>query len=148
MILIWFQRRSLICVVQINFNSCRKPPPQSKWNFKKKKGVYHEHSGSQSHPWIHAPQPRLVSQEVLVTQSCPTLCDPKDCRPRGSSVSGILQARILEWEAIPFSRGSSRPRDWTWVSCMAGRCFTSWATRKPSIPECDHIRRQDLPRRN
>ena len=44
---------------------------------------------------------------VLVTQSCPTLCDPMDCSPPDSSVHGILQARILEWVAIPFSRGSS-----------------------------------------
>ena len=46
-------------------------------------------------------------------QSCPTLCDPVDCSPPGSSVHGILQARILEWVAISFSRGSYRPRDWT-----------------------------------
>ena len=49
--------------------------------------------------------------KVLVSQSCPTLCDPMDCSPPGSSVHGILQARILEWVAIPFSRGSSQPRD-------------------------------------
>ena len=51
--------------------------------------------------------------KVLVTQSCPTLCDPMNCSPPGSSVHGILQARILEWVAIAFSRGSSRPRDGT-----------------------------------
>ena len=50
---------------------------------------------------------------VLVAESCPTLCDPMDCGPSGSSVHGILQARILEWVAIPFSRGSSKPRDRT-----------------------------------
>ena len=49
--------------------------------------------------------------KVLVTQLCPTLCDPLDCSPSVSSVHGILQAKILEWVAIPFSRGSSRPRD-------------------------------------
>ena len=48
----------------------------------------------------------------------------------GSSVCGIFQARILEWVAISFSRASSRPRDWTWVSCIAGGCFTIWATRE------------------
>ena len=49
--------------------------------------------------------------KVLVTQSCQTLCDPVDYSPLGSSVHGILQLRILEWVAIPFSRGSSQPRD-------------------------------------
>ena len=47
-------------------------------------------------------------------------CDPMDCSPSGSSVYGISQARILEWVAISFSKGSSLPRDWTWVSCIAG----------------------------
>ena len=51
--------------------------------------------------------------KVKVTQPCLTLCNPKDYSPRGSSVHGILQARILEWVAIPFSRGSSQTRDWT-----------------------------------
>ena len=64
---------------------------------------------------------------VLVTQSCPTLCDSVDCSPPGSSVHGILQARILEWVAISYSRGSSWPRNQTWVSCISGRFFTIWA---------------------
>ena len=64
---------------------------------------------------------------VLVAQSCLSLCDPMDCSPTGFSVHGILQARILEWVAIPFSRGSSWPRDQTLVSCVAGRFFTTWA---------------------
>ena len=53
-----------------------------------------------------------------------------NCSPPGSSVHGILQARILEWVAMSFSRGSSWPRDWTWVSCIAGRVFTVQATRE------------------
>ena len=61
---------------------------------------------------------------VLVAQSYPTLCDPMDCNPPGSSVHEIFQARILEWVAISFSRGSSQPRDRTQVSCTAGRFFT------------------------
>ena len=65
-----------------------------------------------------------------VTQSCSTLCDPMDCSPPGSSLHGILQARILEWVAIPFSRGSSRLRDGTQVSCPAVRFFAVWATRE------------------
>ena len=62
--------------------------------------------------------------KMLVTQLCLTLCDPTDCSPQGSSVHGILQARILEWVACSFSRGSSRPRDRTRVSCTAGRFCT------------------------
>ena len=64
-----------------------------------------------------------------VSQSCPTLCHPVDCSPPGSSMHGILQAGILKWVAISFSRGSSRPRDRTQVSCIAGRRFNLWATR-------------------
>ena len=60
---------------------------------------------------------------VLVTQLCPTLCDLIDCSPPGSYVQRILQARILEWVAIPFSRGSSPLRDQTQISCSAGRRF-------------------------
>ena len=66
---------------------------------------------------------------MLVTQSCPILCNPIRCRPLGSSVHGILQARILKWVAIPFSRGSSWPRDQAWVSHTAGEFFTVWGTR-------------------
>ena len=62
--------------------------------------------------------------ESEVAQACPTLCDPMYCSPPGSSVHGILQTRILEWVAISFSRGFSRPRDRTQVSCIAGRFFT------------------------
>ena len=58
--------------------------------------------------------------EVKITQLCPTLCDPKD----------FSKARILEWVAFPFSRGSSQPRDRTQVSHIAGSFFTSWATRE------------------
>ena len=64
---------------------------------------------------------------------CPTLCDPMDCSLPGSSVHGIFQARILEWVAISFSRGSSQPRDQTQVSHNAGRLFTIWATREAYI---------------
>ena len=69
-------------------------------------------------------------KESEVAQSCPTLCDCMDCSLSGSSAHGILQARILEWVAISFSRGSSQPRDRTWISCTTGRLFTIWATRE------------------
>ena len=70
--------------------------------------------------------------KVLVVQLCLTLCDPTYCSPPGSSVcgTGILQARILECVAIPFSRRSSQPRNRTQVSCIAGRFFTIWVTRE------------------
>ena len=66
-------------------------------------------------------------------QLCPTLYDPMDCGPPVSTVHGIPQARILEWVAIPFSRGSSLPRDWTLISGSVGRQFTVWATREAII---------------
>ena len=64
-----------------------------------------------------------------VAQSCPTLCDPIDCSLLGYSNHGVFQARILEWVAISFSRGSSLPRDRTRVSRIPGRRFNLWATR-------------------
>ena len=80
-----------------------------------------------SSPWISI---GVFYIKSLVTQSCPTLCDHMDCRLPGSSIHGIFQARVLEWVAISFSRGSSWPRDWTRVSCTVGRRFTVWATRE------------------
>ena len=71
---------------------------------------------------------------VCISLQCgPTLCNHMNCSPQGSSGHGISQARILEWVAIPFSRGYSWPRDQTWVSCIAGRFFTFWATREAQI---------------
>ena len=73
----------------------------------------------------------LTSRDAReVAQSCPTFCDPMDCSLPGSSVHGIFQARVLEWVAIFFSRGSSQSRDQTQVSRIAGRSFTLWATRE------------------
>ena len=82
--------------------------------------------------WIN-PHNNPICMSVLCAcakslQLCPILCDTKDCSPPGSSVHGILEARILEWVAIPFSRGSSWPSDWTQVFRIAGRFFTFWAT--------------------
>ena len=68
--------------------------------------------------------------KVSVTQSCLTFWDPMDCSLPCSSVHGILQARILEWVAIPFSKGPSQPRDQTQVSFIAHRFFAVWATRE------------------
>ena len=71
--------------------------------------------------------------KVIVTQSCLTFCNPIDYSPPGFSVHGILQARILEWTAMPSSRGPSWPRSRTWISCIAGGLFTIWATRQAQI---------------
>ena len=73
----------------------------------------------------HKHQTNFIWPKVKVAQLCPTLCDPMDY-----TVHRIIQARILEWVASPFSRGSSQPREWTQVSCIAGGFFTSWATRE------------------
>ena len=67
---------------------------------------------------------------VLAIQLCPTLCNALDCHSSGRYVLKILSARILEWVAITFSRGSSWPRDWTQVSCTAGRFLIVWVTSK------------------
>ena len=74
------------------------------------------------------------SVKVLVAQPCPSVCNPMDCSPPGYCVHGIFQVRVLKWVAIPFSKGSSQPRDQTWVFCTAGRFFSIWATREaPTI---------------
>ena len=72
-------------------------------------------------------------KESEVAQSCPTLCNPMDCKLPGSSVHGILQARILEWVAISFSKGPFQPRDQTQVARIAGRRFTVWAMREARL---------------
>ena len=75
-------------------------------------------------------QCRKVKSESKVAQLCLTLSGPMDCSLPGSSIHGISQARVLQWVAISFSRGSSLPRDWTWVSSIVDRHFTVWATRE------------------
>ena len=71
----------------------------------------------------------MAVDDMLVAQQCLTLCDPVDCNPSGSPLQGTLQARILEWVAIPFSRGSSQPRDHTWVSRVAADSLLEKALR-------------------
>ena len=87
------------------------------WN----KSYYKTH-----HNWLSVMVIWKVNVKVLVMSSS---LGPIDCSLSVSSVHGILQARLLEWVAIHFFRGSSWPRDWIWVSCIAGRFFTIWATR-------------------
>ena len=74
----------------------------------------------------HSSNPKMCS----VTQSCPTLCGPMNCSPSGSSVHGIFQARISEWGATAYSRGSSPSRDRTHVPALAGRFFTTSTTKR------------------
>ena len=71
--------------------------------------------------------------KVWVSQSCLNLCNPVDYSLPGSSFHGVIQARILEWAAISFSRGSSWTRDRIWVSCIVGRFFTIWATKEALV---------------
>ena len=79
----------------------------------------------------------------MVAQSCLTLCNPKDSRPSGSSGHGILRTRILEWIAIPFSRGSFQPRDWTqvsYISCIGRQVLNhQLPTSLPSYQQCTRI---------
>ena len=91
-----------------------------------------------THTHTHTHTQILMCVLCPVAQSCPTLCDPVDYCPPGSSVHGILQARVLDWVAISFSRGSSRPRGRTWVSCIESRLFTIWATREVNYGEWGH----------
>ena len=81
--------------------------------------------------WHHVPPDVPKWKRVLVTQSCPTLCDPMACILPGSCVHGLFQARILEWVAIFFSRVSSQPRDRTQVSCIAGGFLPAELQGKP-----------------
>ena len=86
-------------------------------------------------------------QFISVAQSCPTLWDPTDGSPPGCSVHGIFQAGILEWVAISSFQESPRPRDQTWVSCIANRFFTIWATSEDPCP-LDHIEKIVKAKRN
>ena len=88
------------------------------------------------HPRSSARVGRFFTTKSEAAQSCPTLGHPMDCSLPGSSLHGILWEKVLEWVAISFSRGSSRPRDRTRVSRIPGRLFNLWATREgsPSLP--------------
>ena len=81
--------------------------------------------------WSGDLESHQLKSESEVTQSCQTLCNPMDCRLPGSSIHETFQARVLEW--VAFSRGSSQPRDQTWVSHVSGRLFTIWATREAQL---------------
>ena len=88
-----------------------------------------------------APLPLKACTHAKLLQSCLTLCSPVDCSLPGSSVHGILQARMLEWVAMPSSRGSSWPGDWTCISCVAGGFFI---TELPGKPMVLYIKKQNI----
>ena len=124
----------------MNVQHMGSPPPQCPMGACTRAGII-THTEMEPMPWallgVRQPLSPLLdcsslSWYVLVAKLCPTLCDPMDCGLPGSSVNGTLQARILEWVAIPFSRGSSWLRDWTWISCTAGRFFTVWLSLRVS----------------
>ena len=94
-------------------------------------------------------KPLLCENKIVLKKDSikmyPTLGDAMDCSPPGSSVHGILQARILEWVAIPYSRRSSWPRNWTQVSSIAGRFFTEWAMWEAQNSSWVSIKKCPLP---
>ena len=94
------------------------------WNHRFQNGSGRVHTQSGVY-WIWP-----LSATVICTLSRLTLCNPMEGSPLGFSVHGVFQARILEWVAMPSSRGSSWPRDWTQVFGTAGRFFTFWAARE------------------
>ena len=97
-------------------------------------GFFHPPLFSHCHFLIYLVHACMHAQSF---QACPPLSNPVDCSPPGSSVHGILQARILEWTAMPSSRWSSQPRNQThisYVSCIAGRFFIAEPLGKPDIP--------------
>ena len=117
--------------------------PDPKWSLVSSSHRKHDEKNGTRSPAPPPTQPACLAFHPLhihhlraqSLQSCPTLCDPMDCSPPGSSVHGILQVRILEWVAMPSSRGSSQPRDRTYISyisCIAGRFFTAEPPGKPT----------------
>ena len=108
------------------------------------------------HDWsdLAEQKPHYIQEETVqsyvpdegseVDQLCPTLCNPMDCSLSGSSDHGIFQARVLEWIAISFSRGSSQPRNRTRVSRIAGRHFIVWATRESQMKGEDKTLQKQL----
>lgn len=118
-VLLWSTGNSIQCPV-INHN----------WTEYEKECVY-THTRACVHTQTHTQSIQLHSERESASRlSCLSLCNLMDCSPPGSPVHGILQARILEWITIPFSRVSSWPRNWTQVSCITGRFFTVWATKE------------------
>ena len=96
------------------------------------------------YPWSEGPQRRTQQTLMIIVglSVVPSSLWPMDYSPPGSSVHEILQAGILKWGAIPFSRWSSQPTDWTWVSQIAGRLFTIWTTKDHYSQVLSHLLHQ------
>ena len=124
--IVFYWQKTLNSSVSLQFGLCKSQPDTI--NIADKIGRVKDFRNS----WKLPPFPPQSVPPVLclVAQSCPTFCDLVDCSPPGSSAHGILQARMLEWVAMPSSTGSCQPRNWTQVSCIAGGPFTVWATRE------------------
>ena len=133
----------MCCSFQVIFSSVSLLPSFAwSWAWELAEDVGHGRGSEMFVPflWIHVTEPNLGLLTCAQQSQSPDTglwwkwkllsCVPMDCSPPGCSVYGILQARILEWVAIPFSRESSQPRDQTQVSCIAGGFFTIWATRE------------------
>ena len=103
------------------------------------------HPGMKAPPYLSCLLPLILHRHCgwcLVAKSCRTLRDPTDCSLPGSSVHGISQTEILEWAAISFSRGSSHPRNQTWISCTGRWILYHWATREAfhwHFPSINHL---------
>ena len=110
--------------------NCQTPVQLRLWERSTWSQVKREEKWSCDHIGTCASRRRFMKKkksENEVAQLCPTLCNHMDCSLPGFSIHGIFQARVLEWVAISFSKGSSRPRDRAQVSHIAGRCFAIWA---------------------
>ena len=121
---------SVLSLMKCQNISCGCPSIHQQYLLKIFSGTYHLLSTCPPSPLRVYSLAKKMSMKVLVTLSCPTLCKPMDCSLPGCSVHRILQARILEWVAISFSRGSSWYSVQIQVSCVAGRFFIVWATRE------------------
>ena len=110
-----------------------KLPLQTPINLKIRKPIFKWSANSSFYIWIFSFAKMFAYMHSKSFQSCLIFCDPTDCSPQSFSVSGILQARILEWVAVSFSSRSSWSRDRTCISCVSGGCFAFWATREAAI---------------
>ena len=119
---------------KLGFCFCLKPDLLRR--AEKRRQEVNTHSKGNKHSGDRTEGSFLSESESVSRSIVSDSCDRKDCRSTGSSVHGILQARILEWVAVPFSRGSSQTRDRTWVSHIVGRFLLSEPLGKTLLHVC------------